>query len=168
MKIKRLLSKKTNAMSRQANRLDLVALVCCITFITPWWTRLTGWEPLHTHTVIKYLPTVNLNLASVFVLHGWRRHLDSLEAATEEYFQFKMEDGQANSRMGIGNVMVLPFDFAPRPIQSRPSIVPQSTNDLRVRVATAVSSVWHNQQYCSGARSSGTLQLSKTCECWVI
>ncbi len=130
MKVKWLLSKKTNAMSRQANRLDLVALEYFITFITAWWTRLTGWEPLHT--VIKYLPTVNLNLASVFVLHGWRRHLDGLEATTEEYFQFKMEHGQANSRMGIGNVMVLPFDFAPRPIQSRPSIVPQSTNDLRV------------------------------------
>lgn len=76
--------------------------------------------------------------------------------------RFKMEDGRSNSRMGIGNVMLLSFDFAPRPIHSHLSIFLRRTNDLRVRAAAAVSSVLHNQQYCSGARSSGTLQLSKT------
>lgn len=121
-----------------------------------------------TRTAIKYLLAINLNLASVFMLHGGRRHLDGLEATTKEDFPFKIEDGRANSRMGIGNVMVLSFDFAPRPIQSHLSIVPQRTNDLRMRAATAVSSVRHNQQYCSGARSSATLQLSKTYECWVL
>lgn len=104
----------------------------------------------------------------MFTLHGRRRHLDGLEATTKEDFPLKMEDGRANSRMGIGNVMVLSFDFAPRPIQSHLSIVPPRTNGLRVRAATALSSVRHNQQYCSAARSSGMPPLSKTYECWVI